>query len=219
MKALAIDSSSQFLTVYAQNDNLTCSMTLDIGVKQVEYILSMIENVLNEIALKPQDLQFTALCTGPGSFTGLRLGFAALKAIQTSFKVPVFGIPTLEALAQDFLWYEGMVIPCLDARRNRFYVSLFEYNKQIEGPLDIDANQIYEKIKDKKNVLLVGSGAELLKTQLKELNEKLSVNCISNSHNSGKSLIYLASKKFENNEKTIESYEGPYYIRDEHGNS
>lgn len=219
MKALAIDSSSQFLTVYAQNDNLTCSMTLDIGVKQVEYILSMIENVLNEIALKPQDLQFTALCTGPGSFTGLRLGFAALKAIQTSCKVPVFGIPTLEALAQDFLWYEGMVIPCLDARRNRFYVSLFENNKQIEGPLDIDANQIYEKIKDKKNVLLVGSGAELLKTQLKELNEKLSVNCISNSHNSGKSLIYLASKKFENNEKTIESYEGPYYIRDEHGNS
>lgn len=219
MKALAIDSSSQFLTVYAQNDNLTCSMTLDIGVKQVEYILSMIENVLNEITLKPQDLQFTALCTGPGSFTGLRLGFAALKAIQTSCKVPVFGIPTLEALAQDFLWYEGMVIPCLDARRNRFYVSLFENNKQIEGPLDIDANQIYEKIKDKKNVLLVGSGAELLKTQLKELNEKLSVNCISNSHNSGKSLIYLASKKFENNEKTIESYEGPYYIRDEHGNS
>lgn len=219
MKALAIDSSSQNLTVSAQNNNLSCSMTLDIGVKQVEYILSMIENVLNEISLKPQDLEFTSLCTGPGSFTGLRLGFAALKAIQTSCKVPVYGIPTLQALADDFLWYDGLVIPCLDARRNRFYVSLYEDGKELEGPLDIDANQIYEKIKDKKNVLLVGSGSELLKNQLKELNEKLSVNCISNSHNCGKSLINLAAKKIHNNEKTIETYEGPFYIRDEHGNS
>ncbi len=73
MKALAIDSVSSTLTVLAKNEDRFASLSLDAGIHQSEVILTMIKTVMEESHLNPKDLDFASLCSGPGSFTGLRL--------------------------------------------------------------------------------------------------------------------------------------------------
>ena len=78
MKALAIDTSLTRITVCAKNDDKTAYLTLDIGMKQSEKLLPAIDYILSQVELKVSELDYTAICKGPGSFTGLRLGFSAL---------------------------------------------------------------------------------------------------------------------------------------------
>jgi len=80
MKALAIDSVSACISIKAVNEKLTAKFSINIGLHQSEAILPAIERVLAEVNLPISELEFIALCQGPGSFTGLRLGFAAAKA-------------------------------------------------------------------------------------------------------------------------------------------
>ena len=178
----------------------------------------MIQNVLSQINLEAKDLEFTCLAKGPGSFTGLRLGFATLKALETANGTKIYGVPTLEALAQNFLFWNEILITCLDAKRNRFYVNIYDNGKILHGPLDIDDKEILEKFDIEKKILLVGSGANLLKDKLKKNHSNLWIECLPVASNNGFSLINLAKKMNDNGIKPLESYEGPYYIRDEHGN-
>ena len=82
MKALALDTAISCITIAAKNDDNLASLVLDIGMRQSEKLLPAIDYVLSQADLKPGELDYTVLCEGPGSFTGLRLGFAALKAIE-----------------------------------------------------------------------------------------------------------------------------------------
>ena len=79
MKALALDTSISCIQIAAKNDDKIASLVLDIGMRQSEKLLPSIDFVLKQAELEPGDLDYTALCQGPGSFTGLRLAFAALK--------------------------------------------------------------------------------------------------------------------------------------------
>ena len=108
MKALAIDSASGCMTVSAKNDDITTSLSLDIGPKQSQELLPAIDFVLKKVDLKPEELDYTVLCKGPGTFTGLRLAFAAFKSIELAFNKPVYGVSTLECYASPFENFEGL---------------------------------------------------------------------------------------------------------------
>ena len=80
MNALAVDSAASRMVIAAKKDDDVATLSLDIAMKQSEKILPAIDFVLSEVGLTPADLDYTAICKGPGTFTGLRLGFSALKA-------------------------------------------------------------------------------------------------------------------------------------------
>ena len=86
MKGLALDSSITKLTVAAKNDNHIVTASFDIGMKQSETLLPAITYVMEKAGIETSDLDYMAICKGPGSFTGLRLGFAAVKALECSTK-------------------------------------------------------------------------------------------------------------------------------------
>ncbi len=65
-----------------------------------------------------------AVCIGPGSFTGIRVGVAAARGLEISLGVPSVGISTLEALAEPE-WGEGPVLAVHDAKRGEVYAALF----------------------------------------------------------------------------------------------
>ena len=217
MKALAIDSVSSTLTVAAKNEDRMASLTVDAGIHQSEVILTMIKTVLEESKLTAEDIEFAVLCSGPGSFTGLRLAYAALKALQTAYKIPVYAFETLSTYAKEFKNFKGIVLPVLDARRDRFYISFFENGKCISGPLDIGIDEVVKNLAEEKDILAVGPGCELLKRKLSEI--KPSINCICGvkNYNCSESLLQLGKEAYDNAEKGIETFDGPFYIRDEHG--
>jgi len=214
MKALAIDSASPVITFVAINEEKKASISLDIGMHQSEMILPSIEQVLSYVDLTPKDLEFTALCLGPGTFTGLRLAFAALKAFSITNNIPVYAIPSLEAYAHPYLMWRGAVVSVIDAKKERFYASIFRNGKENTEPMDAPLDEVLKYIDSEENVLIVGPDAELFAEMALSAKPNLSITTFNTGFAScGFSLLEMANKKFLNKEKPLEEYEGPVYIR------
>ena len=95
MNALAIDCAVSKMTVAAKKDKNIVKVTYDIGIKQSEKLLPAIDFVMKEAGLTPAELDYTCTTLGPGTFTGLRLGLSALKALNLANGTPVYGIPLM----------------------------------------------------------------------------------------------------------------------------
>lgn len=92
-----------------------------------ERILPAVENLLGTLGLKPRDLAAVAVSIGPGSFTGLRIGVAAAKGLAFSLGLPLYGIPTLEALAANAAPRTGVVCALIDARRGEVFTARYRF--------------------------------------------------------------------------------------------
>lgn len=214
MKALAIDSASPLITFIAINQDKKAEISLDIGMHQSEMILPCIEQVLSYVNLKPNELDFTALCGGPGTFTGLRLAFAALKAFSITNNIPVYAIPSLEAYAYPYLMWKGAVVSVIDAKKDRFYASIYRNSLENVEPMDAQLSDVIKFLDAEENILVVGPDAELFAENAIGLNPNLKITTFGKTTEScGKALLELANKKFLNNDKSLEEYEGPVYIR------
>jgi tRNA threonylcarbamoyl adenosine modification protein YeaZ len=94
-----------------------------LGRGHAERLLPMIGELLREAGVTYADLDRIAVTTGPGSFTGVRVGVAAARALALALGIPAVGIGSLEALARPELQRhsEGTVVAVLDARRGEVY--------------------------------------------------------------------------------------------------
>jgi tRNA threonylcarbamoyladenosine biosynthesis protein TsaB len=98
---------------------------LQVKKTHSERLLPLIAALLNDVGLTPSDLDAVAVATGPGSFTGVRIGLATAKALGQALNIPLVGVPTLEALAAQVPYFPGLVSPILDARRQQVYNAVF----------------------------------------------------------------------------------------------
>lgn len=214
MKALAIDSAGSCMSIAARNDDKEVLLSVNIGMRQSEKILPSIIKVLDEAELNPQELNFTCLCSGPGSFTGLRLSFAALKALQLSSSAPIYGIPTLYALSRPFKAWQGAVIPVIDAKKHRFYTALYRNGIECLKPCDIPSKEIIFHIDKEEKVLCTGPDAELFIDEIMSVRPDISIVRLNvHSSTTAFTLLDAAYEMYCRSDKPLEVYEGPVYIR------
>ena len=91
-------------------------------------LMPMIEAALNAAGTELKDLDAVACVTGPGSFTGVRIGAATAKGLGMAWNVPLVAVPTLDAMAYT-LWGSGSLIcPIMDARRAQVYTALYRFD-------------------------------------------------------------------------------------------
>jgi tRNA threonylcarbamoyladenosine biosynthesis protein TsaB len=139
MKILAIESSSRVATCavmddetllgeYIINDNMTHSVKL----------MPSIKTLMDNLGLKPEDIDIYAAGVGPGSFTGLRIGLASIKAMAHAHDKKTVGIPTIDALAFNIPFGDGVIVPMMDARRDRVYTGIYKW---IDGKFNICMEQ------------------------------------------------------------------------------
>ena len=210
MKALAIDSAVTCISLAACNQQKKASVTLDIGMRQSEKLIPAIEYVLEQVDLEASQLDFIALSGGPGSFTGLRLGFAAAKGLQLSTGCPVYSIPTLQAQAEPYSSWLGKVISAIDAKKDRFYVQFFFQGKEISQSQDIGIAEIAQQIKPEDQILVVGPDSEALLEGLKKFNPSLNLSRFPSLTTSITDALFTLGSKAT---KSLEPYEGPIYLR------
>src|SRR5260370_4055275 len=100
MKLLAVESATLSGGVaLLDGDRLLGEITLNIAITHSERLMSAVDRLLADCGLAPADLEGLAVSVGPGSFTGLRVGLATVKALALSLALPVAAVPALAALA------------------------------------------------------------------------------------------------------------------------
>jgi tRNA threonylcarbamoyladenosine biosynthesis protein TsaB len=139
--------------------------------------------LLKSAGLKPADLEMAACMKGPGSWTGLRIGFAAVKALGTALNVKKAAVPTLDCMAYPFRTTDALVLPAIDARRDRFYAAFFHRGRALTPAMDAPASEIaalaaalaqeQKKLGHPGRITLTGPGARMLKEQMDSLAGRL----------------------------------------------
>jgi tRNA threonylcarbamoyladenosine biosynthesis protein TsaB len=124
LKVLALDTSTEYCSVALFADGATMSHEVLAGQQHSEFILPMVRQVLAEGGLSLVQLNGIAFGAGPGSFTGLRIACGIAQGLAFGANLPVAGICTLEALAQEA--GGGRIIAALDARMSQIYHAAYE---------------------------------------------------------------------------------------------
>lgn len=126
MKILALDSSATVATVALMEDGvLLAEYTLNNGNTHSETLLPMVETVLNMYGNNIDEIDAFAATTGPGSFTGVRIGAATVKGLAFGTGKPCIEVSTLEAIAENLAVRKGLICPVMNARRSQVYTALF----------------------------------------------------------------------------------------------
>lgn len=214
MKALAIDGASPIISFLAVHEEKKALLSLDLFMKQSEKLIPSIEIVLKEVELEAKDLEFLALTEGPGTFTGLRLAYSALKALSLSFNIPLYVIPTLDVYAESFLSWDGLLLTALDAKKNRFYTSMYRNRKKLNDDLDISAKNLLQKIDVEEKILCIGPDAEMLFDALLAENPSLNISFFPVHVSSATfNLLKMAERLFKEKKPSLNDWEGPFYLR------
>ena len=126
MNVLAIDSSTISMGVAIANQEMILG-ELITNVKKNHSVKLMpgIEKLMKEVNIKPSELDRIVVVTGPGSYTGVRIGVTIAKTMAWTLKKELVGISSLELLAQNGQFFNGYISPIFDARRERVYTGLY----------------------------------------------------------------------------------------------
>ena len=124
MNLLALDTSTEFLSLALRLNDKTFSHYQHAGNASSELILPQIQALLEEGKVKLSDLDGIAFGAGPGAFTGVRIACGVAQGLGFGANIPVVGINTLLAVAQAS--GQDNVIVCLDARMGEIYHAAFE---------------------------------------------------------------------------------------------
>ena len=124
MRFVAFETSSEWCSVALSIDGEIAAVERRAGHRHSELALPMLEQLLAAAALKPADLRAVAFGAGPGSFTGLRIACGLAQGLALARGLPVIGVSSLEAIAQES--GESRVVACIDARMREVYYSALE---------------------------------------------------------------------------------------------
>ena len=120
MNYLAVDTSGFHLTVIAHGDGGDYTYyDEDCSLKHSVVLMGAIENALSRANLKKEDVDVFCCCLGPGSFTGIRIGVATVKALAYALKKKVLGVTSFDALAYYNIKEDTLAI--IDARHGHVY--------------------------------------------------------------------------------------------------
>lgn len=163
MLVLAIDTATKIGSVSLYDDKIGVigELNLYVKVNHSAVIMEMIDNLFKMTKLSIKDVDRIAVTVGPGSFTGIRIGVAVAKGVCYGSKRSIVGINELDLLAQNVEAGEGMVIPLIDARKERVYYSIYEKKEGFERVSeykDGELKNLLEEVKGKK-VIFCGDGA------------------------------------------------------------
>ena len=165
MKLLAVDTSSKACScAVTENGRLLGESYLNTGLTHSRTLTGMLHDTLARVGMAVRDMDALAVCTGPGSYTGLRIGVSTVKGMAMACNLPCVGVSTLLSLAQNVVCYDGIVCAALDARVGQVYTALFEiHDGRISRLTDDDAITLDELGRILPHgSLVVGDGTELV---------------------------------------------------------
>lgn len=176
MKILALETSAKSVsTAVVENGAPLAYAYQCTGLTHSRTLMPMVDAMLKNAELTLGDMDAVAVAAGPGSFTGLRIGIAAVKGLAWAADKPCFGVSTLEAMAQNLAHMDGLLVCAMDARRNQVYNALFRARggalERLTPDRAIGIEELAKELADisaETGKIVVGDGAQLCYTGLLE---------------------------------------------------
>lgn len=130
MKILALDTSGPVAGAALMEDGVvTHEVMASHGLTHSQTAMPMVDECLAAAGVSARDIDLFAAVAGPGSFTGVRIGVCAVKALAHAWAKPAVAIDSLETLSMNAFGFHGIICPILDARRGQVYCAAFRFEE------------------------------------------------------------------------------------------
>lgn len=123
MRVLCLDTSGPAVNVCASDGERLCALTASLSVRHAQSLMGAVSSALATLGLAAADVDLIAAVTGPGSFTGIRIGVSAARGLSHATGAPCVGVSALEAIAHPHAWFEGTVLALVDARNAQAFAA------------------------------------------------------------------------------------------------
>ena len=218
MNILAIDSTGKTATIAIANDEkILASINLNSGYTHSQTLLPMINYLLKTLKMPKEEINYVACSSGPGSFTGIKIGTSTAKAFAHALNIPIINVPTLDAMALNIFAPGKIIVPIMDARRSQVYGAIYEYKTheihRISDYLNCNIEEIIDiSLSYKKDVIFLGDGVEPNKDKI---NEKKIFTAPENLNLQSAASVVFCAKKMLLESKNIFTYKNflPFYLR------
>lgn len=216
---LNIETSGKVCSVAISKDGcLECQFDDTQGMQHANVLAPFVEKCMAELERKEEKLDAVAVSTGPGSYTGLRIGMSLAKGLAFSLDVPLIGVDTLKILAVKAMFrtmdWQGdeVLVPMVDARRMEVYTA--PYNFALE-PLETPGARIitpdsFAELLENHKLYFIGDGAEKVKEVIKHPNAHWMDGLLPMA----KDMIALSEKAFRENDFLDIAYSTPNYLKE-----
>jgi len=222
MNILAIDSSSNILSIALETETQILHEEIDKVYGHSEYLMECADGLCKSAGIRPSDLTLVACMKGPGSFTGLRIGFSTAKGIAFALGIPLIAVPTLDCHAFAYSTRPGLVFPLLDAKKSSFFAAFYRGGKRLTDFFDETPRELLKIMSNimtsvDEPVFLTGSGAKLFYFRLEESHSEdfnliKNIN-LDNKFDSGRAIELLKLAKNDKLYMTSEINSAPVYLR------
>lgn len=219
MKILAVDTSATAASVaVAEENKLIGEFSINTALTHSQTLMPMVDELLKNTGLSVNDIDAVAVNAGPGSFTGVRIGVAAVKGIAFPKNLPCVSVSTLESMAYNMLGNDCIVCSVMDARCSQVYNALFRVKGCTVTRMTDDRALSLTDLKNElqninEKVVLVGDGAVLCSKFLGEELENIILAPFNNRIQTASSVAYAAFEKINNGETVKADELMPVYLR------
>ena len=218
MIILQIETSTNVCSVaLSENTNCIFAKSNADGMNHAALLSVFIAEALEVLKLNNQKLDAVAVSSGPGSYTGLRIGVSTAKGLCYGLNIPLIAVSTLEVLATEAInsignSENGLFCPMIDARRMEVYSAFYnkDMNLKREISADIIDSESYSEILSQFPVYFFGNGADKCKTVLNHSNARFIENLVPRATN----MISLAEKAYSEQKFVDTAYFEPFYLKE-----
>lgn len=214
MKILAIDTSTTHSSCAVMEDNnIVGDFSINQSMSHNEILLVMVDEMLKKLNIDIEEIDLFVAVTGPGSFTGIRIGVTVVKALAMALNKPIVAVNTLEALSFG-VFSDKKKIPLIDARGERVYYGVYEglENKNIVAPALLTIDELMDEFSDKGEFVFVGDCVNLYKERILEnKNFEVTPACLNSCIS--RNACVIGKQKFENGDISDCFNLSPEYVR------
>lgn len=218
MNLIHIETSTNVCSVaVSQAGKCIFSISNSVGMNHAALLSPFIQKGLDEMKAKNLLPDAVAVSSGPGSYTGLRIGVSTAKGLCFGYGIPLIGIDTLKILTHAVIHKhaietDALLCPMIDARRMEVYTALYTSDLKQIDPVTakvIDEHS-FSELPDKNTVYFYGNGAEKCNKIISHSNAKF----ISAIEPQAENMIVLAEEKFVKQDFEDTAYFEPFYLKD-----
>ncbi|MBP6532580.1 MAG: tRNA (adenosine(37)-N6)-threonylcarbamoyltransferase complex dimerization subunit type 1 TsaB [Bacteroidia bacterium] len=198
----------------ASDGKVVASRSINSGYSHSEKINVFIQEVIAQAGVTLKDLQAVAVSSGPGSYTGLRIGISTAKGLCYALDIPLIAVNTLDAMAQGFnAGKDELIVPMIDARRMEVYSAVYDSEKKRVSEIEaiVVDDQYYSNFRSEKKLVLAGDGAD--KCQALFQNES-SIIIQTSFVPQAEFMAELAEQKFQNSDIENVALFEPFYLKE-----